>query len=258
MLKSLQLIFGFYPRRIKRSFNALPWYRLTRKEFRKQTELSAVPFPLEKNFPCLCDKNEDGGNASGHYFHQDLLVAGEIFRAQPVRHVDIGSRIDGFVAHVASFRQIEVIDIRSLDNTLPNIEFVQADMMNLISEKLKNYSDSVSSLHAVEHFGLGRYGDPIDAEGHLKGLNNMYDMLKPGGTFYFSVPIGPQRVEFNAHRVFSIRYLLDYFAGKYTLTSFSFIDDKGDIHRHIALDEEEIGNNCGCRYGCGIFILKKI
>lgn len=59
MLKSLQLIFGFYPRRIKRSFSALPWYRLTRKEFRKQAELSAVPFPL--------DEEEIGNNCGCRY-----------------------------------------------------------------------------------------------------------------------------------------------------------------------------------------------
>ena len=29
--------------------------------------------------------------------------------------------------------------------------------------------DSVSCLHAIEHFGLGRYGDPIDVFGHIKG-----------------------------------------------------------------------------------------
>jgi len=211
-----------------------------------------------KNFPCLRDIGEDGGNTSGHYFHQDLLVAQHIYKAQPVKHVDIGSRIDGFVAHVASFREIEVIDIRALSNELPNVKFVQADMMNPIGDRLKNYSDSVSSLHAMEHFGLGRYGDPIDAEGYLKGLNNVYEILQSGGTFYFSVPIGPQRVEFNAHRVFSIRYLLDYFNGKYTLESFSFVDDKGDIHRNVELDDRSIDDNCGCKYGCGIFILKKI
>jgi len=42
--------------------------------------------------------------ASGHYFHQDLLVAGKIFKNNPIKHVDIGSRMDGFIAHVASFR----------------------------------------------------------------------------------------------------------------------------------------------------------
>jgi SAM-dependent methyltransferase len=257
MLKTLQLIFGIYPRRIMRSVKAIPWYRRTKKEFARQTENSGMPFPLTKSYPCLRDKGEDGGNASGHYFHQDLLVAQHIFKANPAKHVDIGSRIDGFVSHVASFREIEVIDIRTLSNELPNIKFVQADMMNPVREHLKGYADSVSSLHAIEHFGLGRYGDPIDVEGHLKGLANIYNLLQPGGTLYFSVPIGPQRVEFNAHRVFSVRYLLDYFEDKYTLQSFSFVDDKGAIHRNIELDEQKIANNCGCNYGCGIFILKK-
>jgi len=32
---------------------------------------------------------------------QDLLVARWIFDAKPQRHVDIGSRVDGFIAHVA-------------------------------------------------------------------------------------------------------------------------------------------------------------
>lgn len=257
MLKTLQLIFGFYPRRIIRSLKALPWYKRTKKEFAKQTQERNTPFPLVKNFPCLRDKDEEGGSATGHYFHQDFLVAQELFKAHPQKHVDIGSRIDGFVAHVASYRKIEVIDIRALSSTLPNIKFVQADMMNPINDKLKDYCDSISSLHAVEHFGLGRYGDPIDSEGHLKGLDNMYRMLKQGGTFYFSVPIGAQRVEFNAHRVFSVKYLLNYFDGKYKLKSFSYVDDKGDIHRNINLTDESIANNCNCRYGCGIFILEK-
>jgi hypothetical protein len=76
-------------------------------------------------------------------------------------------------------------------------------------EKYKNYCDSISSLHAIEHFWLGRYGDRIDINGYIKGLNTIYWMLKKWGIFYFSVPIGPQRIEFNAHRVFSLKYLVE-------------------------------------------------
>ncbi len=121
-----------------------------------------------------------------------------------------------------------------------------------------NYCDSVSSLHAIEHFGLGRYGDPIDVNGHLKGLNNIYNMLQANGIFYFSVPIGPQRIEFNAHRVFSVSYLLEYFRGKYEIESFSFVDDKGDIHRNMILTEDSALSNFNCKYGCGIFVLRKV
>ena len=33
-----------------------------------------------------------------------------------VRHIDIAFRVDGFVAHVASYREIEVVDVRPLQN----------------------------------------------------------------------------------------------------------------------------------------------
>jgi SAM-dependent methyltransferase len=213
-------------------------------------------FPFGKFYPCLDECKMDSGSASGHYFHQDLLVASRIFQNRPQRHVDIGSRIDGFVSHVASFREIEVFDIRPLNNTIPNIVFKQLDLMSNNFD-LKNYCDSVSSLHAIEHFGLGRYGDKLDYNGHLKGLKNIYEMLKKNGKFYFSVPIGPQRIEFNAHRVFSVKYLIELIQDKYRIDSFSYVNDKGDLLRDISLHPDKIENNYSCNYGCGIFELTK-
>ncbi len=183
-------------------------------------------------------------------------MAKQIFKNNPTKHVDIGSRTDGFVAHVASFREIEVFDIRPLVSTVGNIRFVQADFMEP-NPALKDYTDSISCLHAIEHFGLGRYNDPIDVEGHLKGLNNIYNVLQKNGRFYFSTPIGPQRIEFNAHRVFSLSYLLSLFSANYTVENFSYVDDKGNMHEHVQLTEELIASNCGCTYGCGIFELVK-
>ncbi|RLD66242.1 MAG: hypothetical protein DRI95_07075 [Bacteroidetes bacterium] len=153
-------------------------------------------------------KKNRAGISKGQYFNQDLLVAQKIFQNNPLKHVDIGSRIDGFVAHVASFREIEIFDIRNIENEVENIKFVQADMT---SPNLIDYCDSVSSLHAIEHFGLGRYGDTLDVNGHLKGIENITAMLKNGGKFHFSVPIGEPCVEFNVHRIFSIKYLLELF-----------------------------------------------
>lgn len=123
---------------------------------------------------------------------------------------------------------------------------------------ITNYCDSVSSLHAVEHFGLGRYGDKLDYNGHLKGLNNIHRMLKPGGKFYFSVPIGKQRIEFNAHRVFAVKYLVELLQDKYRIDFFSYVDDKGNLFKDIPLKSEGIENNFGCSYGCGILELTKI
>jgi hypothetical protein len=148
-------------------------------------------------------KYANNGSAKGEYFHQDLLVARRIYDNKPQRHVDVGSRVDGFVAHVASFREITVIDIRPSTGKCHSISFVRQDFMSEIDASLIETCDSASSLHAMEHFGLGRYGDPISYDGHLVGLNNLYKLLKKSGKLYFSAPIGhPQRVEFNDHRVF--------------------------------------------------------
>lgn len=252
------VMFGLDPLKTIRSLRGLPAYFRDLRTLKSQRRSAAREFPLGKPFPCLDDRFADSGSAKGHYFHQDLLVARRINLNNPHRHVDIGSRIDGFVAHVASFRPIEVIDIRPLSNNIPNVEFKQADLMTPVQESLFEYCDSLSCLHAIEHFGLGRYGDPVNYDGYICGLSNLYRMLKKGGKLYISVPIGPQRIEFNAHRVFSVGYLLECFDGKYSIDEFSFVDDRGDLHENVPISERDVQSNFGCVYGCGIFELTKL
>ena len=213
-------------------------------------------FEISKLYPIINDKKAKGGVMNGAYFHQDLYVARKIFELNPINHLDIGSRTDGFVAHVASFRKIDIIDIRDIESTVLNIYFRKADLMQLPEDLVDTY-DSISSLHAIEHFGLGRYNDPIDYWGYLKAIQNITKILKRGGVFYFSVPVGHQRIEFNAHRIFSVDYLLDIFIKEYDLLSFSYIDDTGNFHEEVKLTDHDIKNNFGCTYGCGIFILLK-
>lgn len=251
------LSLGFDVRQLLRSIIGIPFYFTTWFAFRKTINKNEEGFKIAFPMMYLADRFDTSGAAKGHYFHQDLLIAKNIFKSNPIKHVDVGSRIDGFVAHVASFREIEVFDIRDLKSNIPNIVFKQADLTD-INFPFLNYCDSISSLHAIEHFGLGRYGDTPDYSGYLKGLNNIYKLLKSGGTFYFSVPIGEQQIVFNAHRIFSISYLLKLFSEKYQLKSFSLVDDKGNLFENLILTHEMIKNNCNCTFGCGIFELIKI
>lgn len=116
---------------------------------------------ISHRYPIWSDYRKQAGSSGGDYFHQDLLVAQLIHENKPQMHIDVGSRIDGFVAHVAAFRKIQVLDIRPLSPLgHVNIEFIQADLMK--ADNRLPRADSVSCLHAIEHFGLGRYGDPID------------------------------------------------------------------------------------------------
>ena len=223
---------------------------------KKQVRESGGEFPLGKMHPCVADRYEQSAVVSEHYFYQDFLVAQRVFQNRPLKHVDVGSRIDGFVAHVAIFREIEVLDIRNLTINIPNIRFRRADIMD-DRFPLRDYCDSVSCLHALEHFGLGRYGDPVDYHGHIKGLKNMAGMRTAGGKLYLSVPIGEQRIEFDAHRVFSIRYLLGLLENQFRLDAFSYIDDARMLFPDVPLEEEAVLNNFDCHYGCGIFELSE-
>jgi len=226
------------------------------RALKRQNRAAGNPFRIRFSMPCLGDRFFPSGAASGHYFFQDLTVARKIFERRPERHVDIGSRVDGFVAHVASFRDIEVFDIRPLALEVPSIIFRQADLMR-VDDTLKNYCDSLSCLHALEHFGLGRYGDPVDLYGHVKGFNTLRDVLKPGGTLYLSVPIGPERVDFNACRVFDIKTILKLAEPYFELKEFAYVDDEGAFHPRVELTPERVGDNCGCDYGCGIFEFRR-
>lgn len=214
-------------------------------------------FKIRSLTPVLNDWNSESGTASGHYFHQDLHIAQLIYEKNPDNHLDIGSRIDGFVAHVASFRKINVMDIRELNIDIKNIIFKKVDLMSLNQNLYEEYS-SISCLHALEHFGLGRYGDKIDYWGFEKGFKNISSLLKKNGTLYLSVPIGPQRIEFNAHRVFKISYLISLIRDNYTIKTFSYVNDKGDFFKNQKLNKLSIDNNFGCNYGCGIFELVKL
>jgi len=248
--------FGCDPVKFFRSVCRLRCFLSDKARLKKQAKNATEKFPFGNDYPIL-DEGSSGG-AKGHYFHQDLHVARRIFENNPNIHIDVGSRVDGFIAHVAVFRKIKVVDIRPQTSVVKNIEFIQADMMIPVSDELIECCDSLSCLHALEHFGLGRYGDPIDFEGHLKGLENLYKMLKAGGKLYLSVPIGKQRIEFNGQRVFDVQTLLNYFRGRYHLDCFSYVDSCGDFHENVDLtSQEEIERDFGCTCGCGIFELTK-
>jgi hypothetical protein len=198
--------------------------------------------------PILSDAASSSGVAKGHYFHQDLWAARRIHALQPSQHIDVGSRVDGFIAHLLTFMNVTVIDVRPLVSKVPGLTFTQKNMMDEKGAEGLS-SESISCLHALEHFGLGRYGDPFDWNGWRKGLVNLAQIVKVGGRLYLSVPIGPQVVEFNAHRIFAPLTIINE-AEKLGLTlhEFSFVDDDGDFHSAVKVEEA-----AGCRFGCGCF-----
>jgi SAM-dependent methyltransferase len=200
---------------------------------------------------------EETSGSLGAYFHQDLAVAKWIHDDAPIRHVDVGSRLDGFIGNLACFRNVDVIDIRPAPADIPGVRFHQLDLMAELPEKWIECTDSLSCLHTIEHFGLGRYGDAIDPKGHHRGLAQLKRMVAPGGTLYLSTPIGPQRVEFNAHRIFAARTLIDWFGNGWMIEKFAVIDDDNQLHETVDWQGPELANHFGCRTGVGIVVARR-
>ena len=249
--------FGLNPLKGWRALRGIIPYFRDAVSFSRSAKAEGIVFSKSTPFPCLGDRFEQSGTARGAYFHQDLKVAQSIFEKRPERHIDVGSSVYGFVSHVASFREIEVLDVRPLSVSVRNISFSQCDLMSSLGAGFEECTDSLSCLHALEHFGLGRYGDPVRSDGFMLGWKNLYRMLKPGGTLYFSVPLGHARLEFNAHRIFSVPQLLSMIDGKYELADFSYIDDEGELHEGVQSQAISEPGGFGCHFGCAVLELKK-
>ncbi len=220
--------------------------KLARQNFTTQNELTEALKKLfiedieeyskqcgdDKNFPfnpeiiwaCLTDCIQEAGGVGQDYFFQDMWAAREIYRSN-VKHVyDIGSRIDGFIAHLLAMEvNVTLLDIRPFPHKIEGLNFIQADAMHMDGIE-DNSLETVSGLCSFEHFGLGRYSDPIDYEGWKKALHAVKRKMKVGGTFYLSVPVGPiNKVAFNAHRVFNPVTIAAEMLPEVSLHEFSYI-----------------------------------
>jgi hypothetical protein len=87
---------------ITKQLRGMPYYISDFFEIKRQQKSDKQKlFPLKKAFPVFADRFREAGTLSKDYFYQDLFVARKIYETNPIKHVDIGSLIRGFVAHVA-------------------------------------------------------------------------------------------------------------------------------------------------------------
>ncbi len=205
------------------------------------------PIQLLDLHPCLGDWTTHTP-FDAHYFYQAAWLARQLAAHSPNKHLDIGSDVK-LIGTISAFIPTEFMDYRPLKVRLPGLECTRGNLLDLpFSDGSIN---SLSCLHVVEHIGLGRYGDPIDPDGSSKALNELQRVVALGGFIYLSVPVGRERVCFNAHRVFSPKSILAMLP-KMKLISFSLVRDDGGFMPACDISETE-----DLEYGCGLFVMKK-
>ena len=221
-----------------------------RKLVQSSQQAKRFPIKITQIKPCLADYNAQAGTY-GSYFHQDLWAAKKIYKKQPSKHVDIGSRIDGFISHLLVFTKVIEIDIRYLESKVEGLEFLQSNATDLeIFED--NSVDSISSLHVAEHFGLGRYGDNLDPDACFIFMKNLQRVLSRNGTLLFAVPIGQDSLYFNANRKFHPQTILSNF-DKLKLVSSAAVSKKDTLIENLSI--KEMATN---KYRLGLFEFTKL
>ena len=199
-------------------------------------------------YPQLHDKTSMTG-FDAHYFYQQVWLFENVLKNKPKEHIDVGStyQMSGYLSKIVP---TTFIDIRPINAKLENLKVLDASILNLPYED--NSLESVSCLHVIEHIGLGRYGDKVDPNGWKKACEELQRVLAKDGKLYISVPIGKPKVCFNAHRVFSVKDILETF-NELKLLEFSAVDDSGVFYRFSDPSLFRKAN-----YSLGMFVFRKI
>lgn len=203
----------------------------------------------QERHPCLFDRTTATG-FDRHYVYHTAWAARCLAAAPPDEHHDIGSSLY-FTAIVSAFVPVRFHDYRPAALHLTNLVCSRADLLSL---PFADHSiSSLSCMHVLEHVGLGRYGDPLDPRGDLKAARELQRVLAPGGQLLLVVPVGRQRIAFNAHRIYHHETLCSLFP-ELQLEEFSLIPDDPALG---LIPDAPIQQADSQEYGCGCFRFRR-
>ena len=190
---------------------------------------------------------EVGVHPANYIDYECGFAAYRISRLNPKNILDIGS-YRHFVLGMLSHFQVTTIDIRDRTPISNNEVVVTCDAKKL--NLPDNEFDVVTSLCALEHFGLGRYGDELDLDADKKAFEEMIRVLKPGGHLIFTTTItrAQPSIAFNAHRIYSYEMLRTFCANLICGEERFYSHKIGDF---CSLEEVTVEPNvwdvyCGC------------
>lgn len=230
------------------------WFEYIRffNDWRRYRAAGGIAY-LKDFYPCLADRTQETP-IDPQYFYQAVWGFSKILPQMPDIHVDVGSDVK-FVGMLSAAVKVEFVDIRPLPVQLANLACRQGTILKL------PYPDasvrSISSMHVIEHIGLGRYGDPIDPDGSHKACAELERVLIQSGYLYISAPIGKPRVQFNGQRVFSIEEICNFFAGL-RLVEMALVDNYGKFHPNIIPESIVYDEKSGLDYALGCFVFTKV
>ncbi len=221
-------------------------YEKQLREFISQNTQMRPEFINYYKQPMLQDDTVTTGFDTHYIYHVAWAIA-KINSNPPIKHIDFASSLH-FSTAICSILPTTFVDYRPAMLHLNNLNCVAGDLTNE-SQWIEKKYPSVSCMHVVEHIGLGRYGDNLDVNGDVKAMTSLKNMVSLNGRLLFVVPVGKPSIYFNAHRVYSSRWIADFFKDKFSLKEFYFIPgpvEQKPITNCDFLYTENYSYGCGC------------
>lgn len=189
--RTLDIPKDFKPKDFKQQYN------LQLDEIRKTNR----GFRVFQEFRC-----DVGSHPQSYVDYECMFATRHLAKRNPTSILDIGSYRYFVIGLLASYK-VTTLDIRKREPCSDNETVLTCDAKQL--DIPSNSFDSIVSLCACEHFGLGRYGDDFDIDADTKAFNEMVRVLKPGGILVFTTTItrATPSIAFNAHRIYDYKMI---------------------------------------------------
>jgi len=228
-----------------------------------------TPETFEQNFQKLCSESQADGRFTPsrdiwsprldedtqqltwdqHYIYHTGWASRVLAATRPAKHIDIAS-LNFWAVAVSAFIPMEFYEFRPMPcKGLSSFVCGEANLTSL--PFADNSIDSLSSLHTLEHIGLGRYGDAVDASGDRKAAAELVRVLAPGGQLLMAVPCGKPRLIYNMGRVYSYQMVVDMF---YPLKVAEFALWTDDPQEFILNADPALVAKCEGGCGCWRFV----
>ena len=214
----------------------LQWYQYSRMP-------GAEKLRVADGYPCLWDRTK-ATPFDSHYFYVNAWAMRHVAASAPGYHVDLGSQLT-FPSLLAAVVPVIYVDVRPLHAQVSGLWSIAGDATALPFRT--SSIESLSTLHVVEHIGLGRYGDRLNPRGTRLAATELERVLAIGGTLLFAIPVGRPRVCFNAHRVHEPTEVPGLFPAL-ELREFSAVTDEGEFRAQSRPSEMR-----GQEYACGMY-----
>ena len=178
----------------------------------------------------------------------------------PGTTLDFGADV-GFLSLAAAQRGHDVVALdrmpTSLDYTHPRVTALQADILDRPLEGRR--FEQIINCSSVEHVGLaGRYGSTEEADGDLKAMAIMRDVLAPRGRMIATIPVGRDLVCAPLHRIYGEERLPQLLEG-YSIQEAQYWRRDPAASAWIELDRDDALQTEGSEwyYALGLLVLER-